>query len=254
MKVHSLTILHYGKDYLSYALRSIYHSVDQCHVFYTPTPSHGHSTNISPIETKEELMQAAYTYDPEKKIKWYDMLGVTHEGPQRDLALETVQAAGADIVLVVDYDEIWPADTLAFFLSVVWENGTARNNLVNMIHFWRSFDWACRDDGWPVRIIDLRHSGGTNYLPSEMGRVFHFGYAVTDRVMRYKWQIHGHKGELRPEWLSRKWQRWPPPTNCHPTNGRNEHGEPFWAPKPFDKSRLPEFMRAHPFWGLERIK
>jgi hypothetical protein len=114
-------------------------------------------------------MQAAYAYDPENKVRWYDMLGVRHEGPQRDLALETIQSAGAELVVVVDCDEIWPRDALAFFLSEVWEKGIARNNLVNMIHFWRSFDWACYDEGWPVRIIDLRYMVSNHYLPFILG-------------------------------------------------------------------------------------
>lgn len=258
MKVHSLTILHYGKDYLSYALRSVYHSVDQLHIFYTPTPSHGHQTNIHPVETKEELMQAAYAFDPGNKIKWYDMIGVSQEGPQRDLALKTVRAAGAELVVVVDYDEIWRRDSLSIFLSDVWENGQVRNNLVNMVHFWRSFNWACYDNGWPVRIIDLRFpppaKGEAHYLPAEVGRVFHFGYAITDKVMQYKWKIHGHKNEMRQGWLADVWTAWPPPDNCHPTNGRNERGKPFWTPEPFDKSKLPILMAEHPFWGLDKIE
>lgn len=251
MKVHSLTILHYGKDYLSCALQSVYHDVDQCHIFYTPTPSHGHSTNIPPIETKEELQQAAYAYDPDGKVRWYDMLGVRQEGTQRDMALETVQSAGADMVLVIDYDEIWPEDA-GYILSLNFP--PVRNHLINMVHFWRSFNWVCYDNGWPVRIIDLRYNEGSHYVPQDLCRVFHFGYAVTDRVMKYKWQIHGHKNELRPHWFSAYWSVWPPVANCHPTNGRNERKEPFWAPEPFDKRQLPDFMRQHPFYGLDKIE
>jgi hypothetical protein len=126
MKIHSLTILHYGKDYLTHALRSVYHQVDYLHVFYTPTPSHGHSTNIPPIETKKELVQAAYRYDPEEKIRWHDMFGVSQEGPQRDLALRTVQAAGADIVLVVDYEG----------RNAIWHSGQFRRLGLTLYWLW----------------------------------------------------------------------------------------------------------------------
>lgn len=264
MRVHSLTILHYGKDYLGYALRSIYDSVDQLHIFYTPTPSHGHQTSISTIETKEELMQAAYVYDPDNKIKWYDMLGVINEGTQRDLALKTVKAAGAELVLVVDYDEIWDKTILESCLIYTSEHDY-RRYMINMIHFWRSFNWACYDNGWPVRIIKPNSRlDWTEYIPAELGKVFHFGYATTDRVMNYKWQIHGHKNELRPEWLKDIWPVWPPvyPNEdgiirypgdksfcCHPTNREN-----FWEPEPFDKLQLPDFMHLHPFFGLEKIE
>jgi hypothetical protein len=255
MKIHSLTILHYGKDYLSYALRSVYDSVNQLHIFYTPTPSHGHQTNIPPIETKEELMQAAYAYDPDNKIKWYDMLGVVDEGTQRDLALKTAEAAGAELVLVVDYDEIWPQSTLNNIFLDNWNKAKHRNYLINMVHFWRSFSWACYDNGWPVRIIMPSNEDiGDYYIPISRGKICHFGYATTDKVMNYKWQIHGHKNELRPNWFSTYWSAWPPVENCHPTNGRNEQDEPFWKPEPFGKEQLPEFMKSHPFYNLEKIE
>ncbi len=253
MKTHSLTILHYGVDYLPYALRSVYDQVDQVDVFYTPTPSHGYSTSLPPIETKEQLQAAAYAYDPDDKIKWYDMLNFAYEGEQRDLALRTVVDTGAELVLVVDCDEIWPRNMLYNSLLSVKNNG-CRNNLVNMTHLWRSFNWCCKDDGWPVRIINLNYKDETSYLPREFGNVYHFGYAVTDKVMDYKWQIHGHKGELRPEWFNEHWNVWPPVDNSHPTNSRNDEGKAFWIPEPFDKTLLPEFMRDHPFYRLERIE
>jgi hypothetical protein len=111
----------------------------------------------------------------------------------------------------------------------VESNDDGRNNLMNMVHFWRSFNWACYDDGWPVRIIDLRYENGVNYIPHDLGRVYHFGYAVTNQVMKYKWQIHGHKNELRPDWFMEKWHRWPPQLDCHPTNDNH-----FWTPRMFN--------------------
>jgi hypothetical protein len=244
MEVHSLTILHYGKDYLSYALRSVYHQVEQCHIFYTPTPSHGHATNTPPIETREELLQAAYQYDPDDKVKWYDMHNIINEGVQRDLALEYVRRAGAERVVVIDYDEIWPSN-----ISLALNFPPVRNHVVNMIHFWRSFNWCCKDNGWPVRIIDLRHNEGTHYIPKDLIQVYHFGYAVTNRIQHYKWKIHGHKNELRPNWFQDKWHKWPPPEDCHPTNEAN-----FWMPRLFDKLKLPDFMRDHHFWGVDKIE
>lgn len=253
MKIHSLTILHYGADYLSWALRSVYNQVDQLNVFYTPTPSHGHRANVPPIENKEKLQAVAYTYDPDDKIKWFDTLGVIREGEQRDLALQTIKDMGADIILVLDYDEIWPRNTLYNALLAA-KNGNWRNNLVNMVHFWKSFSWACKDDGWPVRIINLEYDNGDAYLPREFGPVYHFGYAISNETMRYKWLIHGHKNELRSEWFEECWGVWPPVDNCHPTNGLSDEGKPFWTPEPFDKRQLPEFMRDHPFYELEKIK
>jgi hypothetical protein len=120
--------------------------------------------------------------------------------------------------------------------------------LINFVHFWRSFDYICRDNNWPVRIIDLRHNDGVGYIPKELGDIYHFGYATTDEIMQYKWQIHGHKNELRPDW----WQKWDAginATDCHPTNADN-----WWMPELFYKQTLPELMRSHPFYDLGQIE
>ncbi len=265
MNVHSYIIIHYGRDYLGYALRSIYPCVDQIHVIYTPHPSHGYQPDIPPIESKEQIQQSipAEVFD---KVHWYEMQGVYQEGQQRDAALKICQDAGADIVLVVDCDEVWSKEALEnalIFVDAHHQHKPARNFLVNMVHLWRSFNWCCRDLNWPVRLIDLTVNESSIacakafevvYVPTDIGRVYHFGYATRDELMRYKWQIHGHKGELRSGWLENEWQAWPPVENCHPTNDRNNEGIGFWNPEPFDKQQLPALMREHPFWDLERIE
>lgn len=248
MRVHSYTILHYGRDYLPYALRSVYHSVDHLHVIYTPHPSHGHNVDVACPESRESLLQAALSYDPDDKIDWYDTRGLVTEGPQRDMAVNICQRAGAEMILVVDCDEVWPQRVLEQALEFAQREDKARNWLINFTHFWRSFDYVCIDNNWPVRIIDLRHKDGTGYIPADFGEIYHFGYAVRDEIMRYKWQIHGHKDEIRPGWWE-KWEAWPPADDCHPTNGDN-----WWMPEPFDKRALPEFMREHQFYNVGRIE
>jgi hypothetical protein len=248
MYLHSYTVAHYGKDYIGYALRSVYDFVDQAHVIYTPTPSHGHQIDVPPIESRLDVMLAATDYDPHAKLRWYETKHVRYEGLQRDMAVRTCYQAGAEMILVVDCDEVWPAEVLRQALDYAWRENRARNWLVNFTHLWRSFNWCCRDEGWPVRIIDLRHAEGTAYIPRELGEIYHFGYAVRHEIMAYKWKIHGHKDEMRPGWLATKWAAWPPDEDCHPTNNQG-----FWNPEPFDRERLPELMRAHPFWDLERV-
>lgn len=248
MKVHSYSVVHYGKDYLGYALRSVYDHVDQLHIVYTPHPSHGHQTPHAPPESKEEIIAAAFAHDPDGKVKWHEVREHYYEGQHRDHAVRVCLDAGAELVLVVDCDEVWRGETLGKALALVEREDKARNWLINFTHLWRSFDWCCRDQGWPVRVLDLRHEQGTAYIPKEFGEIYHFGYATRSGLMWYKWQVHGHKNELRPEWWNERWQAWPPVPDCHPTNK-----EGFWNPERFDKENLPEFMREHPFYDLERI-
>lgn len=244
MKTVSYTIVHYGKDYLDYALKSIQNNVHHSNVIYTPNPSHGHRTNIQPPETLAEI-QAAVSIP----AVWYQIEGIYYEGQQRDYCVNLCAAQDeADLILVQDYDEIWNEQVLNRALRYVWKENKARNWLINFTHLWKSFDYCCRDQGWPVRIIDLRHKDGIGYIPKEFGEIYHFGYAVTDKIMRYKWQIHGHKSDLRLGWLDNQWSAWPPSPDCHPTNDKG-----FWNPEPFDKSTLPFLMKNHPWYNLELI-
>ena len=254
MKIHSYTVCHYGKDYIGWALRSVFPFVEQAHIFYTPTPSHGQRSSVRPIETKQQIIEEAYQFDYNNKIVWHDQSNILHEGNQRDNAVAVCKEAGADIIIVIDYDEIWNSQVLERALEIVIA-GQARNWLLNFTHLWRSFNDCCRDEGWPVRFIDLRVDDDSNgFIPKEAGDIYHFGYAITDKVMKYKWEIHGHKSEMRPGWLDNQWQQKPPVENCHPTNSRNEEDIGFWNTEPFDKYQLPEFVRQHKFWHLDKIK
>ncbi len=247
-KIMAYMIAHYGRDYIPVALKSVIDHVDQAHVIYTPHPSHSHTTTAQCPETEADIFEAANIGNP--KVKTYTLSGIRHEGPQRDYAVEMCRNAGAEMILVVDCDEVWPAEVLSKALEYAWTENKARQWLINFTHLWRSFNYVCRDQGWPVRIIDLRHPMGTiAYIPKEFGDIYHFGYAVTNDIMRYKWQIHGHKYELRPGWFEMKWGIWPPPPDCHPTNEKG-----FWNPEPFDKEKLPEILHSHPFWNLEKVE
>lgn len=250
MRVASYTICHYGVAYLQYALQSSQSLVDNQFIIYTQHPSHGHQTHYPCPESREDLMSSIAHLE---KTRWVDVDKFYHEGPQRDFSLSLAIQEG-DLVLVQDYDEVWPYKTLVNVIDHVWKSNSARNWLINFTHFWRSFDWVCRDDGWPVRIIDSRHNSGLAYVPKELGEIYHFGYAVTNDIMHYKLSCHGHKDELRPNWFEEKWLAWPPPEDCHPTNGRKQDGSGWWDPQPFDKHSLPDLMLSHPYFGLERIE
>lgn len=249
MRIQSYTIVHYGADYIGWALRSILPFVDVAHVIYTPHPSHGTQTPARCPENAAQIFEAATRFDTDNKIRWHQINAIFREGEQRDYAVQLCKQSGADVILVVDYDEVWQTDILDKALGIV-QAGNVRNYLINFTHLWRSFNWCCKDNGWPVRFIDLRQNEGIAYIPAELGDIYHFGYAVRDEIMEYKWLIHGHHNELRPIWFEEKWHGWLSGIeDVHPTNEKN-----WWKPETFDKEQLPEFMKEHPFYNLDIIR
>ncbi|HUW14661.1 MAG TPA: hypothetical protein VM537_33380, partial [Anaerolineae bacterium] len=206
--------MHYGLDYLPWAIRSVYDHVDVFHCVYSPHPSHGSKTNLPPPETREQLMAAALDVGP--KVQWHDVDRFWTEGPHRDYALSLCRG---DLALVVDADEVWDGAVLEAALKHAYDKADARTWLINFTTRWRSMAYCCTDNMWPVRIHDLRQplGAGPGYIPKEYGEIHHFGYAVRERIMRYKIATHGHHSEWREDWYNTKWSVWPPVPDCHPT-------------------------------------
>lgn len=242
MRVESYTVAHYGADWLGWALRSVEPFVDRMHVAYTPHPSHGHVTDAACPDSREAVMEAAFSVGS-PKLRWHDVALFWQEGPQRDHALSLCD--GADLALVVDCDEVWDGAELERFLRFAWD-GPQRDSLVACRTPWRSFRWLCEDPMQPVRAVKKAGSGVAGF-PLDAGRFWHFGYCVRSEVMRYKWRIHGHRGEAVEGWFERKWEPWPPVDDVHPT------GCGPWNPRPMDRGRLPAMLREHPFWDMEPV-
>ena len=143
------TALHYGVEYLEWAIRSVIGCVDEYHILYSGLGSHGHRVKERPPDKKVDLYDAARRAAG-RKLRWHD--GVwTYEGQQRDHIY--AYAPKADCVLVLDADEVW-GDGLAAMALEVSSKGTARDWHVPIIHYWRSFHrCVLHDPAFPVRLI-----------------------------------------------------------------------------------------------------
>ena len=237
--------IHYGSDYLGYSIKSIYDHVDQIHILYANKPSHGHSSNLVNPDTIEKLKSASLRFgDPGSKLIWHHGTW-GNEPAQRAMVYKIADEVGADLCLAVDADEIWDKHVLESAIkSAIKKN--KKINLIKMLTFWRCFHKVTTDEMWPIRIIIPNGVEGTNYLD---GRVNHFGYARSIADIEYKISIHGHKSEWRDDWLD-LYKSWPDSKNVglHPVDSsvwRNVND--------FDKSTLPEYMRDHPYYNLEKI-
>ncbi len=242
MKTIAYYGIHYGSEWLEWSMRSIEPYVDDILVLYSDKPSHGHGTDIPCPDSKQDILSIANKHG----VVWAEMNSSRWEGDHRDQAVETCFDMGADIVMVVDHDEIWESGMLQLCLRFV-KDSPARNYLVHMQHYWRSVSWVCYDECMPVRFHKKpNETAGDVYIPREYCNVHHYGYAQSSPLIAYKWLIHGHLGELRPNWYQQKFLDWKPGgKDVHPTNY-----EEFWNPVPFDKTELVNLIGDHPYYNL----
>lgn len=237
-KTVAYTCLHYGIEYLPWAIRSVIDYVDEYIVLYSPVGSHGKHAPMPCPETRAQLYVAALKAAG-KKLRWYDGTW-PYEAAQRGTVLKV--APDADIILVLDADEIWPHE-LAVEATRACSDFTSYR--VPMVHFWRSFSRCVTNDySYPVRILAPRAKlHEETQLPRAWGEIAHMGYAQTPGIVQYKQYTHGHFAEWRKDWYETKFlanaQR-----DVHPCN------IDFWTPVAVDPAKyLPEWMKEHPNWG-----
>ena len=104
MKVAAYMALHYGLDYMPYAIRSVIDQVDKFIILYARNPTYGHSSGIRCPESEKELYDAAHAVAG-NKLQWIEVTKTYREGDHRNHVFHHV--AGFDVVAVVDSDEIW---------------------------------------------------------------------------------------------------------------------------------------------------
>lgn len=245
MRVVGMTILHYGREYLDAAIRSVIDHVDAHYVFYTDAGSHGSRTSEPCPESRNELMAIAQGAAGDK-LRWYEG-HYDYEGQHRERIHH--YEPDADAIIVVDADEVYSVGAMEqILLAARYEQ--ARTYRVPMIHYWRSMYRAVlHDPAFPTRLILPKVKSGEGAIQSLP--IHHFGYAQTPAIVRYKWLIHGHKGELRRDvdWFNDVYMA-NRQTDTHPV------GSEYWNPETVDPFALglPEYMRNHPFAGMETIE
>lgn len=279
-RVMAYTILHYGRDYLRWSIRSIADACERIDLHYSDKPNCGVGAqwpcpdNASAL--KHQVAAAKIDFeDPDTgwpgpipmSVKWVDSPDGLSYGETSHNAQLALEAAGADLILNIDADEVWDPKALARALQFVWscsESERRRHWRVPFIHFWRSAHWVCTDNMNPQRIIDLRvpHDDKSR----EFGfidpgcPVLHFGYAQRAEVVKYKMHIHNHRREFRrADWYESVFESWRPssadeaPGDVHPTCVG------IWNPRPIGQvsPRAFEAVRRelydHPFLGFDVI-
>lgn len=243
--------LHYGKEYLAHSIRSVQDAVDKIVVLYSPAPTFGFRGSLANPDSEEELKREAYRF-ANKPIIWVKGRWGT-EGQHRQHGLAVARQQGAKTVLVVDADEVWDTETARRCLERVEAENRAGRWLARFANFFRSWKYMVHDKFRPIRIVDLRHPLTVDaHLDPQECPIYHFGYAQSDAIMRYKWTTHGHQAELRPGWMDRFINWKPGDKDLHPcVNNLWEEA----TPTPEDiTTKLKEIMGDHPYADIDVIR
>ncbi len=200
-------ILHYGKEYLHESMKSVYPFVDKIFILYTDLPSHGTISNLQNPDSREELK--AQVFDPKHKVTWIDGRW-PNETKHRNAAMDLCKQHGAEIVLVCDYDEVWVGDVSEMIHQARLQGKFEYR--IRMRHIWQK-EWVCDDVHRQGRIYNL-NGEGIEYMQDEVS-ILHYGYSISDELMKYKLSIHGHKSELREGWFEDTWMA-RKTKDCHP--------------------------------------
>lgn len=252
MKAAAYMALHYGADYMGEAIRAVIDQVDSFYILYTRKPSYGHDSGLICPDSYELLYEIAQR-EAGEKLRWVTIKPTSREGDHRNQIFQRVwHMDKPDILAVVDADEVWEPEAFGEALHYAGRSSAfnigARHD--GWFHFWRSFDEVCTDGFNPIRFHNLRNGRNTQDINCPC-RIYHFGYAQRDDIMSYKWSIHGHKDELRKNWFREIYNGYRKGVTryLHPASMQ------IWEQtQGFDKTTLPDFMRAHPFYNLNPIK
>jgi len=240
MKVIGYMPLHYGKDFLKESLTAVIDLVDEFVVLYVANPSYGFDTSAVCPESETELKTIAESVCG-SKLKWVKQ-NYTNEGQHRNEIFHHTN--GYDLLVTVDSDEVMDTKDLKEALDVAYV-GVHRNYGINgYINLWRNFNYECKDGFQPVRVINLNNQHKDQSTLNI--KIWHFGCCQSKEVMDYKYEIHGHKDELRTEWLKDFYYS-DRMIDLHPV------AHDLWNAEPYNKELMPSYLKAHPYFDLKRI-
>ncbi len=237
--------LFYGREYLRECIKSMEPFVEKILVVYVDHPSQGWDSKIECPESREELKAIALAASD--KVEWHEGGHFNIEAEHRSYIYKYSQ--GFDLAFTLDSDEVVEPKDIEHAFKLAYESDKRYIGINNFVHFWRSFDYQCKDFYQPVRIINLRNPEGTSGNVDM--RIYHFSCAQSEKIIRYKWGVSGHSAELRPGWVDNVLFAWTPENKIkllHPVS-LDIWGEAI----PFDKTTLPEILKNHPNYNKHII-
>lgn len=249
--------VHFGKEYLAWAVRGMQDAVDEVHIFYAAEPSYGYRVAGAVCPDSEEELEREARRFLTKPLFWHRVSGTTNEGMHRDLMTAEARRRGAEAYVVADADEVWDGAALKVAFDAVHDANRAGRWLTHFANFWQSFAWELHDSFKPIRIVDLRQpltvDAYLDFPVMQPWPVFHFGYAQSMATMRYKFTCHSHSHELIPGWLDKTYVPWQPgDRNLHPS--APTVWEQAYPTDPRILAKVRELLHDHPYLDVPLIR
>ena len=251
IKILGYIPLFYGAEYIEACIKSMLPFVDKLIIVYVDKASQGHKTNIPCPESRELLhgiaVKAVTDMGANGKFEWHDAGTFPDESSHRNYILQFSE--GYDLIFTLDADEVCEPLDMTKAIEAAYNSDKRHIGISGFINFWRSFSWACYDSFIPYRFVNLRNLKGTDQTNL---RIYHFSTAQDIKTIKFKWNVSGHKNELRPDWfeIHEKWKPW---INWMDNRGLHPVALDLWLATPFDKETLPEVLKEHLNFNKELI-
>ena len=235
--------LHYGSPYLDVVIRSIDPHVDKILILYTSTPSYGQNRGLKNPDNRKQLHDIAF--NASQKIHWVEIPPTGQENKHRQMAFN--YAKGYDLIMAVDSDEIFDGVEEMKKAAMSTNCQTVNIGGDRWWHFWRSFNECNRDGFYPTRFHVVNGEDRAEIIHA--GKIYHMGYALPEDLTRYKISVHGHK-DIKGSWIYDKWLNY----KRGVTKYLHPDSQTVWIEtEGFDKTTLPQILKEHPFYNLEKI-
>lgn len=236
--------LHYGSPYLDAVIRAIDPHVEKILILYTSQPSYGQNQGMKNPDSRERLKGIAE--GASGKIQWVDIPPTWQENHHRKMAFN--YSHGYDLLMAVDSDEIF--DDVEEMKAAAMKTNCQTVNVGGdrWWHFWRSFNECNRDGFYPTRFHVINGDPRAEII--HVGKIYHMGYALPEEHTKYKISVHGHKSILNT-WIHSKWINYKRGTTTH----LHPDSQTVWIEtEDFDKTTLPQVLKDHPYYNLDRIR
>lgn len=266
------------EEFLEYSIRSVYAAVDRVIVCLGLAPWNAYNPQARELYGRRDTTEAIV----DRLARELPNITVIKdiwdsEVAQRQTAMARCVAERIDYFFLVDGDEVYRADHLAFIREQLAAYPAVGTFHIKCTVLWRSFRyripyWGVKWTPWRIfqvtrhrcwlgwrlpyqcRVIGPNRAnslGPRHLIPPDRAIFYHLGYARNTERMRLKFGTSEGRSQFQEGWFERVWLKWPSERSMKNLQPVDPEGLP--EALPVDPEDLPEVLRAHPYWPMDII-